>query len=95
MKQKVPFLVLKKDLRRAGFFYALRIDSLVFEICETAITKVLEKSASASGRVLDGNSLNRSLLLAFSALALQCQPPFTSTASFMFGLSRQDFFSKV
>ena len=32
MKQKVPFLVLKKALRRAGFFYALRIDSLVFEI---------------------------------------------------------------
>ena len=27
MKQKVSFLVLKKVLRRAGFFYALRIES--------------------------------------------------------------------
>ena len=27
MKQKVPFLVFKKALRRAGFFYALRIES--------------------------------------------------------------------
>ena len=33
MKQKVPFLVLKKALRRAGFFYALRINLVDLEKC--------------------------------------------------------------
>ena len=42
---------------------------------ETAREKVLAKSASASSRVLAGNSLSRSSFLAFLALVVLVHPP--------------------
>ena len=58
MKQKVPFLVLKKALRRAGFFYALRIGTFCFSVFLLPImflNKTSKFSEFTSKWVIDGN----------------------------------------
>ena len=58
MKQKVPFLVLKKALRRAGFFYALRIGTFCFSVFLLPIeflNKTFKFSEFTSKWVIDGN----------------------------------------
>ena len=93
MKQKVPFLVFKKALRRAGFFYALRIESFGSDFFDFSPTQELAQTAKTELQNKNDQNPKReracaSILRIRGELPAGPQDPFSSEKSISTGVGK-------